>query len=486
MPAHNDATAPYLGYVFQGQYALLALWDAEDDDAAVSVETADDVVLDGNEPILAQLKHSMGTPPALTITNAGFWKTVRIWAAHLLADPTARATELSADRTKYLFVTVAALSPGDGLAALVRGAPRTDTALDAAVGALAAEATRVVDDRAAATAAGEARPHADRAAGCEALLALSAAQRRRLVARVEILPGSFSITDVVREVKRRFQRAGSVRAAIRTSVAERLIERWDRQVALALMERRSREIRRSELLAMVEDLIREHGPTTLPNDYGPRQPDAGEYAAAEGSLLERQIELVGGGGSRVQRAVRDRWRARNQRRRWMDADASLVPELKAYDDLLKEAWGDRHGPMCDDCRGRDDDERRRRGLEVLEWAHAEAPMVVPPPRPGWSDSFYVRGMLQQFADVLEVGWHPDYLERLGVSPAEVATAGATAPVAPPPAPTGDWDGDMGPTAPAPASALDLGNQLPPDRASVPPPAAGDNGRRGGPRRARTE
>ncbi|MGV3707351.1 MAG: ABC-three component system protein [Gemmatimonas sp.] len=217
-----------------------------------------------------------------------------------------------------------------------------------------------------------------------------------------------------------------VRATIRESVAERLQERWDRQVALALMGRRDRAIRRGELSAMVEELIREHGDLALPNDFGARLPDADEFAAAKGGLLERQIELVNGGVARVQRAVRDRWRARNQRQRWMDDDASLVVELKVYDDLLKTEWGDRHGPMCDDCRAYDETERARRGLEVLEWAHAVAPITVRPPRPSWSESFYVRGMLQQFADDLEVGWHPAYRERLGGVASTLTASGVDA------------------------------------------------------------
>lgn len=475
MPGHNDATASYLGYVFQGQYALLALWDAEDDDAAVSVETADDVELQGNDPRLAQLKHSTGSPAALTIANVGFWKTIRIWAAHLRGDPTAHATNTSTDRTKYLFVTVATLSSGDVLNSLLHGATRSDASLDTVMRALETEAARIGEERAVAAAAGEARPHTERAAGCEAFLALSDAERQRLVARIEILPDTFSITDVVGEVERRLKRAGSVRATIRRSVAERLIERWDRQVTLALMGRRNRAIRRSELLGIIEDLIREYGTTALPNDYGARQPDAAEYAAAEGSILERQVHLVDGGPARVQRAVRDRWRARNQRRRWTDDDTSLAPLLKAYDDLLKQEWGDRHGPMCDDCRGLDDDERTRRGLMVLDWAYSEAPADVPPPRPDWSDAFYVRGMLQQFADDLEVGWHPDYLERLGATPPVSAPVGATTSQA---LASGAHDGEADTSTPTSNDGLtppvDLWDHLPPDRSPAPSSVGGDS------------
>ena len=480
MPAQHDATASYLGYLFQGQYALLALWDTDDDDAAVSVETADDVVLEGRELRLAQLKHSEGRPAALTVTNVGFWRTIRIWAAHLSQQRSLRqgagaadaaseaATDTAEERTKYLFVTVADLAADSALTPLVAGIPRTESVVEAAVGALAVEATRVRDERTAAAAAGNALPHADRAAGCEAFLALTDAQRQRLVARLEILPGGFRIADVQVEVERRLQQAGSVRATIRRSVAERIIERWDRQIALGLMGQRSREVRRTELLGMVEDLIREHGPTMLTNDYGPLDPAAGEYEAAQGSVLERQIDLVDGGAPRVRRAVRDRWRARNQRRRWTDDDASLVGELKTYDDVLKEAWSDQHAPMCHDCRGLDDAEHRRRGLAILDWAHDSAPISVRPPRPGWSDAFYARGMLQQFADDLEVGWHPEYLSRLGAAATGAAPTSPTA-GSPPAPPSAEPAPATSPTAQAsPLTTLHeaFRDQVPSDRAPV--------------------
>lgn len=463
VPSQNDATASYLGYVFQGQYALLALWDALDDDV-VSVETDDDVVIEGRDTRLAQLKHSLGTPAPLTIANVGIWKTIRIWAEHLSAERPARTSSSGTDRTRYLFVTVAAVSPGDALEALVEGALRTEASITAVAAALTAEATRVRDERAAARGNGQSERHADRAPGCEAFLELSEPQRRRLVSRVIVLPGSFRITDVPAQVERRL--GDHVRAAKRAMVAERLIERWDRQVALALMKRRSRRIPKEELVGMVEDLIQEHAPTELTNDFGPVDPDPAQVAADAGGIIEQQIVLVDGGPRRIERAIRDRWRARNQRERWMGDDASLVPVLKAYDDVLKAEWGDLHEAMCHDCRDAQEAERKRRGLEILDWAHAVAPGAVPPLRHGATHSFYVRGMLQQFADDREVGWHPNFLERLGAGGAGTAAG----------QPSAEGDGATL-DSPASTSAPNLRDRLPPGvTPSIAPGHVADPGR----------
>ena len=407
VPSRNDATDSVLGFLYQGQYALLLLWDAGDDDA-VSVETEDDVVLEGNTVTLNQLKHSRGTPPDLRITNAGFWKTLRIWSDHIRTQVHAVGAETSpgSSGTRYCFVTVGRVSSNDTLALICEGTAR-DAGTDSAVAeALTQEAERVQSARAAARADGTPEPHADRAGGCAAFLSLSAQDRVRLVGRITILDRQFRITDVADRVAHRLR--SSVRREHREAVTERLIAWWDRQVALALMSRRPRRINKVELTGAIQDFIAETRWTTLPDDFSWRSPEDRELAEERGGNIERQVQLVRGGNSRVERALLARWRARAQRSKWTEYDVSIAPDLQQFDERLKEAWAERHGPLRDDCVGLGDDEVCQRGLAMLEWAHIEVPQQVPPPRPEWNRPFYAQGMLQQFAEELEVGWHPDY------------------------------------------------------------------------------
>jgi hypothetical protein len=132
----------------------------------------------------------------------------------------------------------------------------------------------------------------------------------------------------------------------------------------------------------------------------------------QGGNIERQIKLVRGGPARVEIALVARWRARTQRGRWADSDVSVVTELDAFDERLKRAWTEQYGPMCDDCAGLPENERCSHGLGVLNWALLHAAAEIVPPRPEWRHPFYAQGMLQQFADKLEVGWHPNFEERL--------------------------------------------------------------------------
>ena len=62
MPASHSAIDAAVGYYYQGVYALLILLQAGDD-AEVLLEEADDVVLEGTQKTLHQLKHSLGADP---------------------------------------------------------------------------------------------------------------------------------------------------------------------------------------------------------------------------------------------------------------------------------------------------------------------------------------------------------------------------------------------------------------------------------------
>ncbi len=417
----NDATDSYLGFLFQGLFALLLLWDAGDEDS-VCVEGDDDVVLEGPDVRLSQLKHSLGTPPDLRVSNVGFWKAIGNWAGRMLAarsagmeaagsaDPDGAMTGVGDARSRewYLFATVAAVGAGDPLHGVVEGERRD---VDGVVAALTTEAERVAAERTAAEAEGARLPHAERAAACAAFLSLGETERRTLVESLTVLPGHFRITEGTEKVVDRLRNV--VPAAQRRAVAERLIEWWDRQVALALMGRRPRRIVKAELTYAIQNRLAEHRDTSLPDDFSPRRPTPAELEAERGGNVERQIELVRGGASRVDRALIARWQARGQRGLWIERDVSVVPDLNDFDERLKRTWAGRHGPMCDDCQGLGEDETAVEGRKLLDWAHHDAPGEVPPPRPEWDRPFYAQGMLQQFADELEVGWHPGYKERLG-------------------------------------------------------------------------
>ncbi len=388
-PQHSADDAA-VGFYYQGLFALLVLLDAGDD-GSVAVEAGDDVELRGSDPTLFQLKHSLGDPPAVSVKSDGFWKTLAIWAPH--------AKDMS---RRFVFVTCADLQPDSSLQELCTENPNVLRV----VKTLVAEAERVVKAREIRQAAGERLPYAVRIAGCEALLSLLPDDLSRLISRIRIASRQVNAADLPNEIEKRLN--SYLPPAIRPKVVERLIEWWDRQVALSLLKKRSPHLFKRELQEKLHEIIAQHASEGLPDDFSLREPESLETEL--GTAMERQINLVNGGHARIHRAAVARWRARNQRERWMKDDLSLAAALDTFDQRLIERWADRHGPMRDDYAAESDDAKRMKGVELLDWSHLNAPNEVPPVRPRWSEAFLVQGSYQQLADELKVGWHPQFRE----------------------------------------------------------------------------
>lgn len=399
----HDATDSAAGFYFQAMYGLLVLLDAADGHA-VSIETADDVEKTGPSPQLLQLKHSLGEPPTLTEKNDGLWNTFSIWIPRL------SNRELS-----FVFVTCAGIAEDHKLRGLT--SPKGDRSDVLAL--LEAEAGRVVKAAEDADGTGDAAPYKHRIAGCKAFLALSASQRQDFLQRIIILHKSFNLTSIETEVAAKLS---TTPRGLRARVARKLSEWWDCRVARSLAGVDARTIERDELLQRLYSITREFDDDMLTDDFSLKVPD--DWSGLFGSTMEQQIRLVEGGDSRVRHAALSRWRARSQRDRWLAETVGVAEDLQRYDRHLVEYWEGRHGPLCEDCRALDDDEKRRRGLALLEWAFHEAPKAVPPPRSRWTADFLTKGSYQQLAEELVVGWHPDYVALIRSHPGTKPTAAA--------------------------------------------------------------
>jgi hypothetical protein len=388
----HSAEASALGFYFQAFFALLTLLATDTDNAAIGIEQLDDIELKADgQTLLFQLKHSINAaPPPITLKSRALWRTLKVWIDTL--------PELTLSETTLHLVTVAGVPGNNPLMAL------TSLSLerDELVKALVEEAQRVVDARVAATKAGKMLPYADRIDGCEAFLTLSETERLNLLRRTLIKQGSPPIGEIEGRVADYLK---LVARDQRATVATRLIEWWDRQVVYSLCGKRDRVISRAEL---------QHQITTIIGDLeqGKILPDFETVSEPENyqpdGMLARQIRLVEGKPSDLSKAIREEWRAREQRSKWLNEKPSMATVIGEYDRVLEEHWADRHGQIIEDCADLKDKEKCGSGLKILRWTHEEAPNIVRPIAEGWSAPYYVRGSYQVLAINLTVGWHPDY------------------------------------------------------------------------------
>ncbi|MDO7216986.1 hypothetical protein Q5M47_16450 [Acinetobacter nosocomialis] len=393
----HSAEASALGFFYQSLYALDALLSLSTDNAAVSIETLDDVQLNENgESLLFQLKHSIKIKPTpLTIKSKSLWKTFKAWIDIL--------PKISLSETKMHLVVVGKISKNDPLNTLL------DLSSDRVelLQALEKEAVRVIDERKKAQQEKKnTLPHTDRKDGCEAFMKLKSNERKNLLDRIFVIAKSPNINEIEKSIAAKLTVFPSTH---QTLITEKLVEWWDRQVIYSLSGVRERYILRSELQTKImeiaaeiehEKLIPEFERSNIPMGY---IPNAGLIA---------QIDLVKGRDSDKTKAIREEWRAREQRSKWVRSNPGTAVKIFEYDDLLKEYWEDKHISMCEEYEDSDEESKCKGGLELLRWTHNDAPNQIRSIEDGWSSAYYIRGSYQVLAINLTVGWHPDYKKRL--------------------------------------------------------------------------
>lgn len=389
----HAAEGSALGFLYQSFYALRSLVMLNTDDASVMVERLDDVELKANgQTLLYQLKHSISAnPPSITLKSRPIWRTMKVWIDAL--------PKLALAETKLHLVAVGPIPAGSPLLALTRD---TEDRAELAA-AMTEEAKRVLQARDEATKLGKKPlPYGDRVDGCSAFLALSETDRLNLLRRAAIQPNSPTVAEIEKEIAGHFR---LVPPEYRAALAKRLVEWWDRQIVYSMCGERDRMISCAELQSQImtivadleqDNLVPEFETLGPPDDY---QPDG---------MLARQIELVKGRPSDLKRAIREEWKAREQRGSWTTSNPAMRTKITTYDHVLCEHWSDRHEQMVETCTGLDADERCAAGLELLRWTHIDAPKAVQPISFGWGAPYYVRGSYQVLAINLRVGWHPDY------------------------------------------------------------------------------
>lgn len=394
----HSADASALGFLYQAQYALLRLWNETSFEAVIYLETLDDVVLKANgQTILEQLKHSLSNKPgAITVASVNLWTTLKAWIDVL--------PDLDLSNTSLHLVTVADISPTSPLKVLLDETENRDKLLIA----LQEEAQRVVHERAEAKEKGIKKPpHDKRAPGCESFLELSSDLQEKILSRIRLMPGQQNIRQIEEELAKRLT---SVLTANQPQVAALMVEWWNRQIIHAHCGKRDKAIHRFELVKRHMEIVADIQHENLV-DYFSSEIPPDTYRSHP--IVEKQINLVGGTETWLQRAITNEWRARESRSRWSTENPTWQERISKYDDRLTEEWSYKHADMCEDCDGQSDEVKKSKGCDLLRWSFYDAPDKIEDLAPSVTSPSYIRGTYHVLSIDGRVGWHPDYLYLLG-------------------------------------------------------------------------
>lgn len=382
-----DAT---LGYLYQVRSALLWALRRQKNEPGflVSVETLDDVTFEtagGTPTDLLQTKHHRNGTASLTDASPDLWKTLRIWfEGHASGQipPTAN-----------LYLVTTSVAPKGTAASRLRAVSGDVRAAQLALDATASSSTNQTNKSAYA-----------------AYLKATSAERTALLSKVVVIDAAPTVADLDNELRQEVYWAAG--REHHEAFLDRLEGWWLRRVLRQLTDATQERIGSVELEAQMSDLREQFKQQALPIDEDLLEftLDDATRAAHEGSTFVRQLDLIKAGKRRIAFAIRDYYRAFEQRSRWIRDDLVVSMDLQKYEKTLCEEWELIFEAMRDEVGDTaTDEEQEEAARTVLTWAER----TMTPIRPSVTAPFVSRGSLHMLSDEARIGWHPEFRARLG-------------------------------------------------------------------------
>ncbi|MBF2734486.1 MAG: hypothetical protein ISN26_00055 [Betaproteobacteria bacterium AqS2] len=387
----SESPAAALGYLYQVRSALL--WSLRrlktDSEFLVGIETLDDVAFEttGGDPIeILQTKHHKAGTGYLTDMSLDLWKTLRNWFDGRQSGEN--------DSQSSLFLVTTAYAPSKSAAWYLRTSSRNISAAQIAL-----------------TAAAEKSTNSANAKAYHAFLAIDPSVREEILEKITVFDAAPCVTDLESELKQEvYWAAGRENHA---AFLQRLEGWWYRRVLHQLSNAPTDRIGAIELEGQMSDLREQFKQQALPidDDLLDFSLDDATRDAHKGSTFVQQIELTKAGNRRIASAIRDYYRAFEQRSRWL-RDGLIVGgmnDLHKYEKRLVEEWELTFESMRDELGdSATADAKEAAARKVLEWAEK----TVIPIRPNVTEPFISRGSLHMLSDELRIGWHIDFRDRL--------------------------------------------------------------------------
>jgi hypothetical protein len=378
----HGASGSATGYLYQCRYALFASLTeiANTPDLEISIEKFDDISFEKNgDPVaLIQTKHHVKGLGNLTDLSIDLWKTLGIWAGLVAKNP-----EIPF-RARLMLLTTGE-APTGSAASFLRARDRDDDKAHA----LLLSAINKSESTTNVT-------------SYKAFRDLPEATRKSLLRAITVVDLSANILDVREEICHHLQFA--VPREKVSLLVERL-EGWWFTMVIKAMSGVGGAIPVTAIENKIDELRESFKRDALPIDFANTTPPAAVVAALDKRPFVHQLRLVSIGDRRVEFAIRDYYRASEQRSKWAREDLLIDGELEVYERQLVEAWQSRFEGMKDglepDCHPA---AKINAGQKLYSWAEIDADF----PLRTVKERFLCHGSFHILANQCKVGWHPDY------------------------------------------------------------------------------
>ena len=228
----------------------------------------------------------------------------------------------------------------------------------------------------------------------------------QLLSRVFVLDTSPNILDLDTELQKEVRWAVDRKFIV--PFLHRLEGWWLQRAVRQLANRNSEPILSEEVDSQMDDLREQFKRDALPidDDILAAEVDASIY---QETIFVRQLQLIGIGAQRILAAIREYFRAFEQRSRWVREDLLLVGELGKYERNLIEEWELVFARAKDELGSSATEElKKKTASEVYRWVEQNVIAI----RPNVTEPFVTRGSFHMLSNELKVGWHPEFMDRL--------------------------------------------------------------------------
>ncbi|MFR5632698.1 MAG: ABC-three component system protein [Monoglobales bacterium] len=386
--SNHQASEQMIGYLYQVRYALALLLDNDNIDFQISIEKFDDIAFsrDDTPKQLIQLKHHIRKHGNLTDSSTDLWRTLKVWL-----DVVKKSPDILTG-TEFLIITTA-IAPKNTAAFYLRRDTNRDTTS-------AYDKLRIVCTKS------ENQAHKQY---YEAFLKTNEDIVRNLVDRICVVDGASNIIDVEKVFRKQIRY--SCIPKFENQICERLEGWWYKKAIEALCSDEPIFVTQNQIRSLIVSISQEYADENLPidvwdvedlqeNDLGPNE-----------KIFYEQLKLICLGSRRMRTALRDYYRAFNQRASWVRNDLLYVNELEKYEQRLIDEWEHCFSAMEDEVYGYGavtEDEKVKYGRQLLSEIEKKDIRI----RPKCQEAFVMRGSYHILANQLKVGWHIDFSTRL--------------------------------------------------------------------------
>ena len=377
-----------LGYHYQIRYSLyLLLKEKERTEAYITLENLDDIEIgDIDKRDLVQTKFHQKKIANLSDKSTDLWKTVRVWSESIIGG------EIDLENTIFVLVTTAKTSP-DSITSEFTQEKVSFEKIKEIVGKL--------DNISADSKNKELK------SSFEAYNKLTQSQKRKLTEKISIRDNSLDFSGLKEKVKSELK--FSFLPNQLESAFNDLQGYWYEE-CIQHLEGKKDKISLDELSRKIREIAHKYIDDNLPIDELIKDSEPAEEDYDSRNFVS-QLKLVNIGKGSIKEAIRDYYRASEQRSKWLREKVLNPQEEINYEKSLRDDWRTKFAFLEDESEQMDENLCVERSKDFYKNFYINThPQVFI--RPKVRESFIVRGSCQMLADKKEIGWHPKYKELL--------------------------------------------------------------------------